>query len=93
MSKRWALAGAATWRARAMALSRSPMTLFIPAMTRTLSGPKHRAATRLALPSMFTSWPSAEMALLLMMKVPQVRAWRIRACFSSGVLPVSRSMS
>ena len=51
------------------------------------------AATRLPMPSMFTSWPSLEMALLLMRKVPQVSAWRMMACFSSGVLAVSRSRS
>ena len=73
-SKRWTLAGAAMWRARAMALLRSPATLFMPATTMTCRGPKHRAATRLPMPSMFTSWPSSEMALLLMRKVSQVRA-------------------
>ena len=34
-------------------------------------GPKHSAATRLAKPSIFTSWPSMEMALLLIKNVPQ----------------------
>ena len=68
---RWALAGAATLRARAMAAFRSPATLFMPATTMTCFGPKHSAATRLAKPSIFTSWPSMEMALLLIKNVPQ----------------------
>ena len=50
------------------------------------------AATRLPMPSMFTSCPSLEMALLLIRNVPQLNAWCISACFSAGSLAVSRSM-
>ena len=49
------MTGAATSLARRMAPSRSPATLFMPATTMTCSGPKHRAATRLPVPSMFTN--------------------------------------
>ncbi len=46
-------------------VDRSGATLFMPAMTITLAGPKIIAATRLPVPSMLTSLPSAVMALLL----------------------------
>ena len=51
-SKRWTLIGAAMYRARASASSIVLVTLFMPATTITLFGPKTRAATRLPLPSM-----------------------------------------
>ena len=62
---RWALMGAATLRARFMALSRSAQTLFMPTISSTFLGPWAMADTRLALPSMFTSMPSSVMALAL----------------------------
>ena len=65
----------------------------MPATTMTRRGPKHSAATRLPLPSMFTSWPSSLMALLLMRNVSQVSALRMSSCRSAGVAAVSRSMT
>ena len=63
--KRCALIGAATLRARLMAPSRSPQTLFMPAMKSTWRGPCAMALTRLELPSMFTITPSFVMAFAL----------------------------
>ena len=52
---RWALMGAATFRARFMALSRSGQILFMPTMKTTFRGPWAMAETRFALPSMLMS--------------------------------------
>ena len=62
---RWALMGAATFRARFMALSTSGQTLFMPTMNTTFFGPWQMADTRLALPSMLIITPSSVMALAL----------------------------
>ena len=63
--KRWALAVAATLRARFMAASTSGQTLFMPTMNTTFFGPWQMADTRLELPSMLIMMPSSVMALAL----------------------------
>ena len=88
--KRWALMGAATLRARFMAPSTSPHTLFMPTMKMTFLGPCAMAETRLALPSMFTSTPSSVMALTLERKTSASYAASIAARLSSMA---SRSMN
>ena len=62
---RCTLMGAATLRARFMAVSWSGHTLFMPTMNSTFYGPCAMADTRLAFPSMFTMMPSSVIAFAL----------------------------
>ncbi len=68
ISKRWALVGAATARARFIAPSMSSHTLFMPTMTSSFFGPFAMYDTRFALPSMLTMIPSSVMAFALVRK-------------------------
>ena len=60
-----ALAVAATFLARFIALSRSGQTLFIPTIKITFFGPWAMQDTRLELPSILTRTPSSVTALAL----------------------------
>ena len=87
--KRWAFVVAATLRARFIAPSTSEQTLFMPTIITTFFGPWAMAATRLELPSMFTSTPSFVMALQLARNTSASKAASAAACGSENA---ARSM-